>query len=118
MCRLIGIDTNFDTRIMVAEIKAGYIANILEKAQICRNISNIFLFGSVLKEECTEESDIDLCSIAKQNGVKVPRAVVRNAQMYTDWEAAGRYDLHFSVRIDSIEKAVQIAESWIKTLEM
>lgn len=51
MCRLIGIDTNFDTRIMVAEIKAGYIANILEKAQICRNISNIFLFGSVLKEE-------------------------------------------------------------------
>lgn len=59
----------------------------------------------------------DLCSIARQNGVKVPNVVVMNAQMYTDWEAAGRYDLHFSVRVDSIEKAVRIAESWIETLE-
>ncbi len=64
MSRLIEIDTNFDTRIMVAEIKAEYITNILEKAHICRNISNIFLFGSVLIEECTEESDIDLLVVS------------------------------------------------------
>lgn len=38
-------------------------------------------------------------------------------QMYTDWEAAGRYDLHFSVRIDSIEKAIRLAQSWMKELK-
>lgn len=50
------------------------------------------------------------------NGVKVPQEIVRNAQMYTDWEAAGRYDLHFSVRVDSIEQAVRLAEDWLKDL--
>lgn len=64
MCRLIEINTNFNTRIMVAEMKAEYIANILEKAHICRNISNIFLFGSVLKIECTEGSDIDVLVVS------------------------------------------------------
>ncbi len=54
---------------------------------------------------------IDLCSIAGQNGVKVPNAVVRNAQMYTDWEAAGRYDLHFSVRIDSLRKLYKLLKA-------
>lgn len=38
-------------------------------------------------------------------------------QKYTDWEAAGRYDLHFSVRIDSIEKAIRLAQSWMKELK-
>lgn len=59
----------------------------------------------------------DLCNIAKINGIKIPRAIVANAQMYTDWEAAGRYDLHFSVRIDSIEKAIRLAQSWMKELK-
>ena len=60
----------------------------------------------------------DLCNIAKNNGVKVPKQIVVNAQMYTDWEAAGRYDLHFSVRVDSIEKAVRLAENWLKSLSI
>lgn len=30
--------------------------------------------------------------------------------MYSDWEAAGRYDLHFSVKMDSIEKALRLAD--------
>lgn len=58
----------------------------------------------------------DLCSIARINGINVPKDIVINAQMYTDWEAAGRYDLHFSVRVDSIEKAVRLAQEWIEEL--
>lgn len=53
----------------------------------------------------------DLCSIAESNGIK------EKSYMYSDWEAAGRYDLHFSVRVDSVEKALRLAESWLKELE-
>lgn len=64
MCRLVGIDTNFNTEIKVADIKAVYIMNIMEKAVICQNIRSIYLFGSVLKEECEQESDIDLLVVS------------------------------------------------------
>lgn len=64
MCRLVNIDTNFDSNIMVADIKAEYIANILEKAEICRNICSIYLFGSALNEECRETSDIDVLVVS------------------------------------------------------
>lgn len=64
MCRLVGINTNFDTKIMVADIKMKYVINILEKADICKNICSIYLFGSVLKEECKEESDIDVLVVS------------------------------------------------------
>lgn len=64
MCKLVGIDTNFDTRIMVADIKTEYIANILEKADICKDICSIYLFGSVLNEECKADSDIDILVVS------------------------------------------------------
>ena len=38
--------------------------NIMEKAVICQNIRSIYLFGSVLKEECEQESDIDLLVVS------------------------------------------------------
>lgn len=59
----------------------------------------------------------DLCSIAKVNGIKIPKDIIINVQMYTDWEAAGRYDLHFSVRVDSVEKAIRLAQDWIDDLK-
>ncbi|MDD6071450.1 MAG: hypothetical protein PUC12_11675 [Clostridiales bacterium] len=52
-------------------------------------------------------------AIAELNGIKVPRLIKNNAYMYSDWEAAGRYDLHFSVRIDSVEKALLLAKQWL-----
>lgn len=55
MCRLIGVDTNFYTQIMVADIKTEYVKNIMEKADICSNISNIYLLGSVLNEKCSDD---------------------------------------------------------------
>ena len=59
----------------------------------------------------------DLCSIAKLNGIKIPKGIVLNAQMYMYWEAAGRYDLYVSVRADSVEKAIQLAPDWIDDLK-
>ncbi len=59
----------------------------------------------------------DLCAIAETNHIKVPREIKEKSYMYSDWEAAGRYDLHFTVRIDSIEKALCLAESWLQHVE-
>ena len=64
MCMLVNVDTNFNTNIMVADIKEEYVVNILEKARICSNISSIYLFASVLSEECNEDSDIDLLVVS------------------------------------------------------
>ncbi len=58
----------------------------------------------------------DLCDLAECSGIRVPREIKDNAYMYSDWEAAGRYDLHFSVRIDSVEKALRLVEKWMKEI--
>lgn len=59
----------------------------------------------------------DLCTIAENEGIKIPKGIKDKSYMYSDWEAAGRYDLHFSVRTDSIEKALRLAENWLKEIE-
>ena len=33
-------------------------------------------------------------------------------------EATGRYELHFTVRTDSIERALQLAENWLDGIEI
>lgn len=58
-----------------------------------------------------------LCSIATGYGISVPKEIIKNAYMYTDWETGSRYDLHFSVRVDSVEKALRLAQDWIKSIE-
>lgn len=58
----------------------------------------------------------DLCVIAEGYGIIVPKSIKNNAYKYSDWEAAGRYDLHFSVRTDSIEKALCLAEEWLREI--
>ena len=45
--------------------------------------------------------------------IQVPNIIRRNARMYTRWEAESRYDLHYSVKIKSIEIALDEAEKWL-----
>lgn len=59
----------------------------------------------------------DLCALAESYGIKIPRGIKNKAYMYSDWEAAGRYDLHFSVRTDSVEKALRLAENWLREIK-
>ncbi len=62
--------------------------------------------------------DIDnLCSLAASLGVTIPREIQLNASMYSEWEASGRYDLHFVARKDSINKALRLAEEFLQTIE-
>ncbi len=59
----------------------------------------------------------DLCAIAESYGIEVPKGIKDNAYKYSDWEAAGRYDLHFSVRTASVEKALRLVEQWMKEIK-
>ena len=49
----------------------------------------------------------------KPYNIKVPEKIVRNAKMYSTWEAESRYSLKFSVRIDYICSALDTAENWL-----
>lgn len=46
-------------------------------------------------------------------GIVVPKKIVKNAKMYTTWEAESRYSLHHSVRLDSINTALSEAQQWL-----
>ena len=59
----------------------------------------------------------DLIDIAKSYNIVIPSEIDKNSVMYSDWEATGRYDLHFVVKITSVKKAVSLAEKWIESIE-
>ena len=39
--------------------------------------------------------------------------MANNAKLYTAWEAESRYRIGFSVRINSLKKAIITAENWL-----
>ena len=45
MCRLIMLQTNFQTEVAVADVKKIYIENIIKSAEKCNKIDAIVLFG-------------------------------------------------------------------------
>lgn len=46
----------------------------------------------------------------------IPEAIRDNAITITDWEAGSRYDMHFVVRIDTLEKYFNILDEWYKQI--
>ena len=67
MCKLIKINTNFNSSVMVADYKAKIIRHIIDTAKNCHDIDAIMLFGSVLDMRCKEKSDIDIVIISKKS---------------------------------------------------
>ena len=63
------------------------------------NIEKLILYA--------ENLDIDLY---------VPKYVRDNSLVITDWEAGSRYDVGFSIRIDTLKKAFNEAECWYNKL--
>lgn len=48
--------------------------------------------------------------------IEIPVEIRRNALLITDWEASGRYDVRFSVKITSLEKYYAIMLNWYMSL--
>ena len=67
------------------------------------NVKQIFSHNldSLIKDYC---EPFQLC---------IPDKIVKNAKLYTSWEAESRYSLGFSVRIDSLKAAIKMTEMWL-----
>lgn len=74
MCKLTTISTNDGTCIEIADIKAEIVKQILRLAHTCDKIDYIYIFGSVLEERCTAESDIDLAIVSNVTRLKLYKA--------------------------------------------
>lgn len=59
MCQLVDVKI-MDRKVHVAAIKQKYVQNIADAAQECDYIDRIILFGSSTREDCREDSDIDI----------------------------------------------------------
>ena len=59
-----------------------------------------------------------LASYADSLGIDmyIPTDVRNNSVVISDWEASGRYDLHFSVRINTLEKYYEVIDKWYERL--
>lgn len=85
MCRMV----RYGDGASIAEIKAGHVMNIAEKAASCRHISRIMLFGSATESRCTERSDIDIAVFGN-----VPKAqYFRSGEFRRFQDEVYRYDL-------------------------
>lgn len=58
-----------------------------------------------------------LISQCKIVGIYIPSEIQKNARVYTLWETNSRYYPTQSIRRDSIQKAIRIAEEWIAEVE-
>lgn len=44
--------------------------------------------------------------------IQIPEFIKERSHIITKWEAGSRYDLHFSIRVDTLEKYLQVVEEW------
>lgn len=52
---------NIVTTIQVAENKADRIRRYISVFPLLKSVNKVILFGSAMTEQCTEQSDVDLC---------------------------------------------------------
>ncbi len=66
-----------------------------------------------IKQIFSHNLDLLIKNFCIPNGIAVPYKLVKNAKLYTSWEAESRYRIGFSVRLDSLKKAIKTAEDWL-----
>ena len=59
-----------------------------------------------------------LLTYAKKEGINlnVPGYVLKNEAIISDWEAGSRYRLGFSIRVDTLKRALAEVSSWYESL--
>lgn len=61
MCRLVDLQLKNGMTVKVAENKAERIKRYISVFPLLRSVQRVILFGSAMTENCTEQSDVDLC---------------------------------------------------------
>ena len=46
----------------------------------------------------------------------IPQYVLEHMNTITDWEAGSRYDIGFSIRIDTLKRCYEVIEKWEKQI--
>lgn len=47
----------------------------------------------------------------------IPDYIRENSLVITAWEAGSRYDIGFSIRIDTLKKCYEIIDEWVKQIK-
>ena len=49
--------------------------------------------------------------------VIIPHFIDINSHIITSWEAGSRYDMHFSIRADTLEKYLRVIDEWYESVK-
>lgn len=79
----------------------------------CKNYNKGIKTETSIKQIFSHNLDLLIKNFCIPNNIKIPSKLLSNAKLYTSWEAESRYRIGFSVRIDSLNKAVKTAEKWL-----
>lgn len=71
MCSLVEVKLDNGKSIRVADIKQQYVNHIANCASLCNYIHKVVLFGSAIRTDCTEDSDIDIAVFGKSGDKRV-----------------------------------------------
>ena len=106
MCKLVLLQTNFQTEVAIADIKKAYIENIIHSAEKCDKIDAIVLFGSSLESRCEEGSDIDIAVVSMYTVEHLCR--YKSFRNFTDSiyskDMNQNYDILYFKSFDEIER--------------
>lgn len=111
MCKLIKVNTNYDSSVMVADNKAEIIRFIIDAAKNCSDIDAIMLFGSALEERCKEKSDIDIVIISPKtlNALSSKKSFDEFKRQLYFYDMSQEYDFLYFKSIDEIYQKVDKA---------
>lgn len=96
----------------VAAYHLQQAAEKLIKIQIyasCSNISNSQMFTHNLERLIVYADSLGIAPV-------IPDYIRKHSLQITDWEAGSRYDVDFSVRIDTLKKTYEVICKWIKMI--
>ena len=96
----------------VAAYHLQQAAEKLIKIQIyssCSNISNNQMFTHNLERLIVYADSLGIAPV-------IPDYIRKHSLQITDWEAGSRYDVDFSVRIDTLKKTYEVICKWIKMI--
>lgn len=103
MCRLVNLELKNGTIVSVAENKAERIKRYISAFPLLKSINRVILFGSAITENCTDESDVDLCFLYKDK------------QQYREDMA----ELYYDIMPESTEDDAMCASSdWFESTNM